>query len=109
VRAIAKQEILEMTRTNPKFSMEFNSCLAQRYANALMMRELMGVKSAEERLLTWLRWETDNGSRTLDLGGRVGSIAPQIGLSREAIYRAMGKLKEQGKIHAEGGTIDLVQ
>ena len=109
VRSLAKQDVLEMTRTNPQFSMEFNACLAQRYAQALLMRELMGVKSAEDRLLTWLRWETDNGSRTLDLGGRVGTIAPQIGLSREAIYRAMGKLKEQGKIRAEGGTIDLVQ
>ena len=98
-----------MTRMNSQFLMEFNACLAQRYAHALMIRELMGVKSAEERLLTWLRWETDNGSRTLDLGGRVGIIAPQIGLSRKAIDRAMGKLKEQGKIRAEGGSIDLVQ
>lgn len=50
IRSITKINFLERLRSNPKFSQSLTSCLAERYAHALMLRELIGIKTAEDRL-----------------------------------------------------------
>lgn len=109
IRSIAKIDFLDRMKTNPKFAQSLSSCLAERYAHALMLRELIGIKSAEDRLLTWLHWEGSRGQNSLDLKGRMGSLAPELGLSKESIYRAFARLKERGEIRVKDGRVEMLK
>jgi len=91
VRSISKIDFVERMRTDPKFSQSLTGCLAERYAHALMLRELIGIKTAEDRLLTWLHWQSSQGQGSLNLKGRMGGLAPELGLSKESIYRAFAR------------------
>lgn len=108
IRSIQKVDFLDRMRTNPQFSQALSSCLAERYAHALMLRELIGIKTAEDRLLTWIHWQRSQGHHSLDLKGRMGSLGPELGLSRESIYRAISRLKETGDIRVEDGKIEVL-
>lgn len=103
--SIGKADFLDGLKSNQIFAQELTSCLAQRYAHALMLRELMGIKAAEDRLLTWLHWQQEE---SLDLKGRMGHLAPDLGLSRESVYRAVARLKEKGEISVDDGRVDLL-
>ena len=46
IRSIQKPDFLKRMQTDPKFSQALSSCLAERYAHALMLRELVGIKTA---------------------------------------------------------------
>ena len=98
VRAISKFDLLEKMRTSWEFTHQLTTCLADRYSDAIMLRELIGIRSAEQRLWTWLHWQEVRGLVPLDLRGRLGTIAPELGLSRESVYRAVSRLEKKGKI-----------
>jgi CRP-like cAMP-binding protein len=108
VRSIAKVDFLERMKTDAKLSPALTSCLAERYAHALMLRELMGIKAAEDRLLTWLHWQCPAGEKWLQFKGHTGDLAPELGLSKESVYRAFARLKESGKIRMEDGRIEII-
>lgn len=109
IRSISKTDFLERMQTNAKFSHALSSCLAQRYAHALMLRELISIKAAEDRLLTWLHWQSTQGEDSLDFKGRMGTLGPELGLSKESIYRAFARLKESGEIVIEDGRVALLK
>lgn len=108
VRMIPKVEFLDKFRREPKFSEALLCCLAERYSEALMARELIGIKFAEDRLLIWLGWRAGIDGRTIDLTGTMGSISAELGLTRESIYRSFAKLEEQGKLTRDRGKITLI-
>ncbi|MGB0155568.1 MAG: Crp/Fnr family transcriptional regulator [Verrucomicrobiales bacterium] len=110
IRSISKVGLLDLMRSDPKFSQSLVSCLAERYAHALMLRELVGIKTAEDRLLAWLHWQyfQDKSQGPLDFKGRIGNLAPELGLSRESIYRAFARLKERGEIQVTDGRVELL-
>ena len=74
-----------------------------------MYRELIAIKSAEERLMMWLQWQVSQqtGRNTLDFEGRMGSISSDLGLSREAVYRAFKSLEDKGKLTRDHGLVTL--
>ncbi|MDF1813777.1 MAG: Crp/Fnr family transcriptional regulator, partial [Verrucomicrobiales bacterium] len=82
VRMIPKADFLDKFRREPKFSEALLCCLAERYSEALMSRELIGIKSAEDRLLIWLEWRAGIDGRMIDLSGSMGSISAEVGLTR---------------------------
>ena len=108
LRGVSRTTMIVKMRQSWEFAQALNQCLAQRYASALMARELIAVKSAEDRLLMWLHWQSTWGATPVDLEGRMGSIGPDLSLSRESIYRAFARLEQEGKIRREGGHIILL-
>lgn len=107
VRAISKFDLLEKMQASWSFAEQLTACLTNRYSDALMLRELIAIKSAEGRLWTWLNWQEVRGLLPIDLSGRLGSIAPELGLTRESVYRAVSRLEKKGKIRRENGLLYL--
>lgn len=91
---ISKAAILARQRTDAAFSAEITKRLAQQVQDYRQLLALHAVKSAPERVLL-----------AISLGKLTGSItqlASQIGLTREACYRALKDLSEQGLIEKTG-------
>lgn len=109
VRSVSKDKLLEALLRNPRAFQGFISCLVNRYSNSLMHRELLSIRSAEERLLTWLRWlSSDNkNNKTIHLEGRMGTLGADLGLTRESVYRAFKSLEKSGHIKRDEGVITL--
>jgi CRP-like cAMP-binding protein len=94
IRAVSKASMVLKIRSDWKFAEALTQCLADRYAEAMMYRELLAIKSAEERLLLWLHWQKAWDSEAICLEGRMGSIGPDLSLSRESVYRAFARLEK---------------
>jgi len=54
--------------------------------------ELRNVRSASARLLLYLEARADPATRAVDLGPQLQHAAAEIGLTREALYRALADL-----------------
>ena len=108
VRAISKFDLLEKMQASWEFTLQLTSCIAERFSDAIMLREVIAIRSAEDRFWTWLHWQKVRGLAPLDLGGRLGSIAPELGLTRESVYRAVSRLEKKGKIKRDKGLIYIL-
>lgn len=71
------------------------------------MLSLRDIRSADERLLTWLRRKVDAERMEVVLDRPWTAISEEVGLTREAVYRSLSRLESQGWIercgrHGEG-------
>ncbi len=105
VRVISKPLLKEKIENDSSVRGCLMSCLAGRYEDSLMNRELLSIRSAEERLYVWLNWYAQKGLSLGKLTGRIGSIAPDLGLTPESVYRALTKLEEANRIVRIDGEI----
>lgn len=71
------------------------------------MLSLRDIRSADERLLTWLRRKVNAEHMEVVLDRPWTAISEELGLTREAVYRSLSRLERQGRIerhtrHQEG-------
>lgn len=107
--SMQKERLLEAFRSQPQLADQFFSCMALRYTEALMMRELSTVRSADERLMMWFQWQASLGDDVMDFEGRMGGIGAELGLTRESIYRSLARLEKQGLIKRERGSVHVLK
>jgi CRP-like cAMP-binding protein len=69
--------------------------------------ERLSLKSATDRILHYLESEGSDGVVTLMQTKK--TWAAELGLSHEALYRALRRLEEENVIHADHGQITLLQ
>ncbi len=108
VRYIRAAEIADHIPAHSSFARSLIQCLARRYGESLMLRELLSVKPAVNRLRTWLHWQSISHNEPIDLKKRMGTIGAEIGMTRESVYRAFAKLEESGEIRRESGMVYLL-
>ena len=70
--------------------------------------ELRNMRSAEDRLILYLELNTDANDRYLRLAGPLQDLAPELGLTREALYRALASLERRGAIRRGSGVLKLL-
>jgi CRP/FNR family transcriptional regulator, dissimilatory nitrate respiration regulator len=68
--------------------------------------ELRNIRSAQERLLLFLESQA-NAAGEVILHGELQQIAEELGLTREALYRALSALSAEGRIKRPPGRIVL--
>lgn len=70
--------------------------------------ELRNIRSAEERIVAWLRLEGHGRPPRVELGGRpLMAVASELGLAHEVLYRGLAKLQQAGRIAREPDSIAL--
>lgn len=60
--------------------------------------ELRNIRSARERVQTYLALNARADGRTIALKGTVKDLAAELGLTHEALYRTLSKLEAEGTI-----------
>jgi CRP-like cAMP-binding protein len=69
--------------------------------------EVRNVGSARERVLLALSLRVTGSTNTVDLPAPLQDFAADIGLTREALYRTLAALEQEGRLKREGGRIIL--
>ena len=92
---------------DPEITLRFARLLAGQVVDLRARIELRNIRSAQERLMTWLRLRATGNPLKAALDGTWSDVAAEIGLTREALYRALAKLEADGSIDRVGRKVLL--
>lgn len=92
--------------TDPAFAMRWVGMLNQELKRLRAQCERLSLKGVKDRLLHLI--ETEGSSGSLSLGTGLKSIASELGVSHEALYRSVAELEKQGLLRRLDGYISFV-
>ncbi|WP_047198081.1 Crp/Fnr family transcriptional regulator [Caldimonas brevitalea] len=105
-RLYPKAAVLRHFADRPEALWAFTQELAHRLQNVRTRLEIKQIRSATERVLQYLRLMSDSKG-VWQRPGPLKHLAEDIGLTHEALYRALAKLEREGWIHRSGAEIRL--
>lgn len=79
--------------------------LAREVRRLRMQCERLALPTAEERLVHFIETEGQEGMVTLPATAK--ALAQELGLSHEALYRTIGRMKREGRLVVEGAQLAL--
>jgi CRP-like cAMP-binding protein len=104
--AFSKPAILKALAATPDAALALLGQFAGRLQGLRAQTALLAVKSAHERVLAWLRFQPiENGSVRIERPWK--QIAGELGLTHEAVYRALAKLEREGVIERLDGVVRI--
>jgi CRP-like cAMP-binding protein len=109
VRLYPKAAVLGEFQRNPQAALAFLAMLAHQVMDLRTRLEQRNIRSARERILHYLALNAEADGRTVLLRGTVKDLAAELGLSHEALYRALSDLTGQGVIARRKGKIRLAR
>lgn len=92
--------------TDPAFAMAWIAMQAQALKRLRAQCERLSLKRVEDRLLHLLATEGQGGRLSLKAG--LKSLAAELGVSHEALYRTIAKLEQQGVLQRTEGQLGTV-
>ena len=109
VLALPKADLLAAITADPAQCLAFTLALASQVRDLRTRLELRNVRSADQRVLAWLRLHaTGDPPRVLPRRSWT-LIAEELGLTREAVYRALAALERERLIAREDGLVALTR
>ena len=108
VLALPKTDLLALLTTNPAESLALSLTLASQVRDLRTKLELRNIRSATERVFAWLRLHAIGDSLRIPLKRSWTLIAEELGLTREAVYRALAVLERQRRVARDDGFIGLI-
>jgi CRP-like cAMP-binding protein len=104
---IPLRDLRQVLATDPAFSMRWVSMLNREIMRLRRQCERLSLLTVEERLLHLVETEGSDGS--YPLGSGLKSIARQLGVSHEALYRCVARLEQQHKARRDADTLHLLK
>jgi CRP-like cAMP-binding protein len=109
VLVLPKADLLALLARDPAQGAALALTLASQVRDLRARLELRNIRPAKQRVLTWLRLEAVGDAPYVRLRRSWTLIAQELGLTREAVYRALALLEQQGHIARENGVVSLVR
>ena len=107
VSVIRKRDLLRDMRRDPTEVLELARVLAGQVRDLRARLEIRNIRAADERLLAWLRLKARGNPSCVELDCTWTHVAEEVGLTREAIYRALSAMRRTGRITTEGRVVRL--
>lgn len=107
VIAYPKQALLAALREDPEAAVTLVGHLAQQVQALRGRIELLNIKSARDRVLGYLHSRLRASATAVELDRTWKAIASEIGLTHEAVYRALAELEQDGLIERDGNAVTL--
>jgi CRP-like cAMP-binding protein len=101
----SKDQIIRRLSTDPTRCLEFAQMLAMELRALRAMQEILRTRGTEERLLRWFFAHATGSPPSVRLQGTWTELAETLALSREALYRAVAKLRKNKVISIAGNRI----
>lgn len=98
VRVYPKRRLLAAFRKDPALGERFMAMLAHQLVALRARLEERNIRSARGRILHHLALAAGPDGRTVSLDGTLMDLAAEIGLTHEALYRALAALEKDGTI-----------
>jgi CRP-like cAMP-binding protein len=108
VVSLPKAGILSVLASDPGESLALIGALAAQVRDLRAMLELRNIRSASDRVLAWLRLRAAGQPPIIPIRRSWTLIADEVGLTREAVYRALASLERQGQISRHGDSVRLL-
>jgi CRP-like cAMP-binding protein len=107
VSVIPKHDLLRNARRDPSEVLELARVLAGQVRELRARLEIRNIRAADQRLLAWLRLKARGNPPSVELDCTWTQVADEIGLSREATYRALSVMRRDRRIRIEGRRVCL--
>jgi len=102
-----KQELVARLRNNPEILWDFAGGLARGLQGMRQRYELKQIRSAPERVLQLLRLRCA-GDGSYRRGGTLKDMAAELGMTHEALYRALAALERSGRLRRDADVLQLL-
>jgi CRP-like cAMP-binding protein len=109
VRLHPKAVVLAEFQRDPAVAQAFMATLAAQVMNLRTRLEQRNIRSARDRIRHYLAVNTEADGRTVLLRGTVKDLAAELGLTHEALYRALSELAAEGEIERLEGRVRLAR
>lgn len=109
VLAFPKQEFLTALQQDSNFAVAFIKQLSNRLHTTKVMVELRSIRSAQERVLHYLRLLVPPERNTVVLEQPLKDMAADLSMSPEVLSRTLSHLANQGAIARQKRTITLLE
>ncbi len=107
--ALPRADLLSALAADPAECLALALALAGQVRDLRAKLELRNIRAAMNRLLTWLRLHASGNPPSVPMHRSWTQIADELGLTREATYRALAKLERQGRINRRSGLVELAR
>lgn len=108
VMVIDKAPLLDRMSRSPELSLYLTQVLAHQVRHLRSMLTLRNIRTADARLCAWLRLHARGAPPVIDMDQTWKTVAEEIGLTHEVIYRALASLQKQGRIKRDGSRVTLL-
>lgn len=105
VRLYRKAAVLAQVERDPDLARKLIMMLAAEVMSLRTCLQLRAIRSARDRVRSYLRLGADAETRTVALPGTVKDLASYLGLTHEALYRTLAKMAGDGEIARSKGGI----
>jgi CRP/FNR family transcriptional regulator, dissimilatory nitrate respiration regulator len=102
-----KAILLAELRRDPKAAQAFAAMLARQIMTLRTRLERRNIRSARDRIRHFLALNVSADGRTVELPGTLKEVAGDLGLTHEALYRALARMEAEGEIKRSGGMIRI--
>ena len=109
VRVYPKRQVVSVFEKDPKALKTFTAMLAHQVMSLRTRLQQRNIRSARERVRQFLALNIGPDGRTVELHGTLKDLAAEIGLTHEALYRALAALERAGEIKRGGNRIMLLR
>ncbi len=109
VRLYPKDAIFAEFKRNPDAAQAFMTRLANQIMDLRTRLERRNIHSARERLQHYFAVNVGADGRTVKLPGTVKELAADLGLTHEAVYRALAAMANDGELRRVKGGIRLMR
>jgi CRP-like cAMP-binding protein len=107
ITVLPKKALLRRLEKDPNASLCVAALLAWQVRELRARLEVHSIRSAAGRVLAWLRLASAGDPPRVNVSRPWVEIAPELGLTHEAVYRALTKLEGSGEITRTKNTIEL--
>lgn len=108
VLALPSNAVRAYLGANSGHAMAFAEFLSGQVRDLRGRLEILRIKRAPERVMTWLRWRARGDPPMVDAGDAWSRVASELGLTPEALYRTLSGLEKGGLIRRNGRRIALL-
>jgi CRP-like cAMP-binding protein len=107
VQLYPKAAVLAEFRRNPEAARAFMAMLAHQIMTLRTRLEQRNIRSARDRVRHFLNTNVAADGRTVAFPGTLKELASELGLTHEALYRALAQMATDGEIERRKNAIRL--
>jgi CRP-like cAMP-binding protein len=107
VRLYPKTTVLREFERDPDAAKSFMAMLADRIMKLRTKLQQRDIRSARDRVRHYLALNVGADGRTVELPGTAKDFAAELGLTHEALYRALADMTADGEIERPRGRIRI--
>lgn len=108
VRLYPQSLLLSEYEQNRAFAKAYTTMLARQLVNARARIEQRNLHSARDRIRHFLSMNMNAQKLSVEIKGTLKELALELGLTHEALYRALARMVENGEIQRQGSRITML-